>query len=48
MAIVLVEQFFQFAYRLADSFVVMERGAVSLQGRKSELSEAELLRAVSV
>ena len=48
MAIVLVEQYFQFAYRLADSFVVMERGAVALRGRKAELSEAELLAAVSV
>ncbi|RAI03153.1 urea ABC transporter ATP-binding subunit UrtE [Acuticoccus sediminis] len=48
MAIVLVEQYFQFAYRLADTFVVMERGAVALEGRKSELTEAELLKAVSV
>lgn len=48
MAIVLVEQYFQFAYRLANSFVVMERGAVALAGRKDALSEAELLRAVSV
>ncbi|MEM6762796.1 MAG: urea ABC transporter ATP-binding subunit UrtE [Pseudomonadota bacterium] len=48
MAIVLVEQYFRFAYDLADSFVVLERGAISLKGRKDELSEADLYRAVSV
>ncbi|MEM0907893.1 MAG: urea ABC transporter ATP-binding subunit UrtE [Pseudomonadota bacterium] len=48
MAIVLVEQYFRFAYDLADRFVVLERGAVSLKGEKAALSEEELLRAVSV
>jgi urea transport system ATP-binding protein len=32
MAIVLVEQYFDFARDLADSFAVMERGAVVLAG----------------
>ena len=30
MAIVLVEQYFEFARNLADSFIVMERGGVVL------------------
>ncbi|SIO30726.1 amino acid/amide ABC transporter ATP-binding protein 2, HAAT family [Rhodovulum sp. ES.010] len=48
MAIVLVEQYFEFAYGLADRFYVMERGAVTLSGTKCELSKAELMHAVSV
>ncbi len=48
MAIVLVEQYFRFAYSLADRFVVMERGRAALAGRKDEVSEADLMRAVSV
>jgi len=48
MAIVLVEQYFRFAYDLADRFVVLERGAVLLSGDKADLSEAELYRSVSV
>src|ERR1041385_7749327 len=35
MAIVLVEQYFEFARDLADAYVVMERGEVVLAGRKS-------------
>ncbi|WP_158965899.1 urea ABC transporter ATP-binding subunit UrtE [Chachezhania sediminis] len=48
MAIVLVEQFFDFAYDLADSFVLMRRGAVILKGPKAELDREELLAGVSV
>jgi len=48
MAIVLVEQYFDFAYELADNFVVMERGAVTLGGSKSDLMKEEILRKVSV
>lgn len=48
MAIVLVEQYFDFAFDLADSFVVMERGTVTLSGNKSELERSEILRRVSV
>jgi urea transport system ATP-binding protein len=44
MAIVLVEQYFDFAYGLADSFYVFKRGTVALQGRKDEI-ERETLRA---
>ncbi|MBJ6372435.1 urea ABC transporter ATP-binding subunit UrtE [Sedimentitalea arenosa] len=48
MAIVLVEQYFSFAYDLGDSFYVLERGTVTLSGRKGEIDRDELLRNVSV
>ena len=48
MAILLVEQYFSFAYDLADSFCVIERGEVVLAGSKSELDENRLKQAVSV
>ncbi len=48
MAIVLVEQYFDFAYGLADQFYVLQRGAVALQGSKSELSRDVLRAQVSV
>ena len=46
MAIVLVEQYFSFAYDLADRFCVMERGAVKMQGRKDQLERDDLLNAI--
>ncbi|WP_304614289.1 urea ABC transporter ATP-binding subunit UrtE [Paracoccus sp. (in: a-proteobacteria)] len=42
MAIVLVEQFFDFAWDLGDRFLVMERGRAVLQGPKSDLARADL------
>ena len=48
MAIVLVEQFFEFAYGLADQFVVLRRGEVLLEGRKEAIDKGELLASVSV
>jgi urea transport system ATP-binding protein len=48
MAIVLVEQYFSFAYDLGDRFYVLERGAVKLSGAKAEIDRAELLAGVSV
>ena len=48
MAIVLVEQYFEFAYGLADRFTVLKRGEVSMSGAKSELSKEDLKSAVSV
>lgn len=48
MAIVLVEQYFDFAYDLADRFVVLRRGEILMQGDKSELSRDDVLRGVSV
>ncbi|MFT4151941.1 MAG: urea ABC transporter ATP-binding subunit UrtE [Paracoccaceae bacterium] len=48
MAILLVEQYFDFAYGLADRFYVLKRGAVALQGTKAELSQDVLRATVSV
>ena len=48
MAIILVEQYFEFAYGLADEFYVMKRGAIELSGSKDALDKKELLAGVSV
>ena len=48
MAIVLVEQYFDFAYDLADAFVVLEGGKVTLTGAKGDVEKADVLRRVSV
>ena len=48
MAIVLVEQYFDFAFELADRFVALERGAVTLSGIKQDIERADLLSRVSV
>ncbi|MEJ2020257.1 MAG: ABC transporter ATP-binding protein, partial [Maritimibacter sp.] len=47
-AIVLVEQYFEFAYGLADRFCVLRRGEVIREGRKADLEKADLLQSVSV
>src|SRR3954467_13783729 len=39
MAILLVEQYFEFARDLAQAYVVMQRGEVVLSGRQSEMDE---------
>lgn len=48
MAIVLVEQYFDFARDLGDQFLVLERGAEKLRGRADEIDRDTLLAAVSV
>ncbi|MFT3974751.1 MAG: urea ABC transporter ATP-binding subunit UrtE [Amaricoccus sp.] len=48
MAIVLVEQFFDFAIELATRVAVMDRGRIVLAGRPSELDEAEVRRWMTV
>lgn len=48
MAIVLVEQYFDFAYGLADRFCVMRRGAVTMAGTRADLPKEVLRREVSV
>ncbi len=40
MAILLVEQYFEFARDLAAAYVVMQRGEVVLSGRSAEMDEA--------
>lgn len=48
MAIVLVEQYFDFAYDLGDHFAVLRRGEVVISGTKADLSRDTLLKSVSV
>ncbi|PKU23622.1 urea ABC transporter ATP-binding subunit UrtE [Telmatospirillum siberiense] len=48
MAIVLVEQYFEFARELADDFAVMERGEVVMAGSAAELVEADVRRYLTV
>ncbi|MFN3225091.1 MAG: urea ABC transporter ATP-binding subunit UrtE [Hyphomicrobiales bacterium] len=48
MAIVLVEQYFDFAYARADRFTVLQRGEVIAAGSKAELAENQLRDEVSV
>lgn len=48
MAIVLVEQFFDFAYDLGDQFIVLERGEITLSNSAKHMDRARLHAAVSV
>ncbi|MCB6178305.1 urea ABC transporter ATP-binding subunit UrtE [Rhodobacter sp. Har01] len=48
MAIVLVEQYFDFAWGLADQLYVFDRGSVALCGARSDLSVDEVRRHFSI
>lgn len=48
MAILLVEQYFDFARDLAQTIAVMDRGDIVLAGRREELAEADVRRLLSV
>ena len=48
MAIVLVEQYFDFARDLADDFIVMDRGVVVLSGDKASMNEEDVRARMSV
>jgi urea transport system ATP-binding protein len=48
MAILLVEQYFDFAQELAQTMVVMDRGDIVLAGRREDLDEADVRRRLSV
>jgi urea transport system ATP-binding protein len=48
LAIVLVEQYFDFAWGLGDRFYVLRRGQVAMQGTKAELGHDALRATVSV
>lgn len=48
MAIVLVEQYFEFARDLADSYIVMDRGEVVLSGEQSGMVEKDVRRYLTV
>ena len=48
MAILLVEQYFDFAYELADTMVVMDRGEVVVAGLKNDLDADDVKRRLTV
>jgi urea transport system ATP-binding protein len=48
MAILLVEQYFDFARSLADAYAVMERGEVVLAGKGAEMVESDVRRYLTV
>jgi urea transport system ATP-binding protein len=48
MAIILVEQYFEFARDLCDSYIVLDRGQVVLSGDKHEMNETDVRRHLSV
>jgi urea transport system ATP-binding protein len=48
MAIILVEQYFDFAHELADRICVLRRGSVVMEGEVGELNRDDVLSAVSV
>jgi len=48
MAIVLVEQYYDFARELADSYVVMERGSVLAHGRGANMETDGVRQLVAI
>ncbi|NVK34654.1 MAG: urea ABC transporter ATP-binding subunit UrtE [Rhodobacteraceae bacterium] len=48
MAIVLVEQYFEFARDLADDFAVLDRGEIVMSGTRAELNEVEVRKHLTV
>jgi urea transport system ATP-binding protein len=48
MAILLVEQYFEFARDLADRFAVMDRGQIVMAGTRAQMVEADVRRRISV
>jgi urea transport system ATP-binding protein len=47
-SILLVEQYLEFAWRLADDYYIMEKGSIVAQGRTEELSENHARRYLAV
>ena len=48
MAILLVEQYFDFVHQLADTFAVMDRGEIVLSGRREDMDETKVRRYLTV
>jgi len=48
MAIILVEQYLDFAQELGDRFAVVDRGAIVYASKRQDLDEAALKRAISL
>ena len=48
LAILLVEQYFEFARDLADNYAVMDRGEIVAAGKGSEMVETDVRRHLTV
>jgi urea transport system ATP-binding protein len=48
MAILMVEQYFEFARDLADHYAVMDRGQIVLAGTRASMNEADVRRRLTV
>ena len=48
MAILLVEQFFEFAFKMADYFYVMKRGQIVFEEAKSTINKAKIRSALEI
>jgi urea transport system ATP-binding protein len=48
MSILLVEQYFDFAKALADTYAVMDRGEVIMAGKMADADEAEILKHMTI
>jgi urea transport system ATP-binding protein len=48
MAIVLVEQYFEFARDLADAYAVLDRGQIVLAGTRGEMNEDNVRGALAI
>ena len=48
MAIVLVEQYFEFARQLADRFALMERGAIVMAGDRQALQGDDVRQRLAI
>ena len=48
LAILVVEQYFEWARDIADDYAVMDRGAVVLTGTRAEMDEADVRRRLTV
>jgi len=48
MAILLVEQYFEFARDLADRFYVLNRGETVMEGKRGEMNETNVRRHLTV
>ena len=48
IAIILVEQYLDFAQELGDQFLVMDRGSVIYSSSRADLDEAALKRAMAI
>ncbi len=48
MAIVLVEQFYDFAEELADQYIVMERGEIIKRGRGKDMQADGVRQLMSI